>query len=46
MRGSRAGGCGGNHSGFAAEIGRAYPEDTLLEKLHYYLRGGSDVALE
>lgn len=46
VRGSRAGGCGGNHSGFVAEIGRACPEDSLLEKLRYYPHGGNDVALE
>jgi len=46
VRGSRAGDCGGSHSGSVAEIGRVSPEDTLLEKLHYGLRDGSDVALE
>lgn len=46
VRESRAGGCGGNHSGFVAEIGRVCPEDSLLEKLHYYPHGGSGVALE
>ena len=46
VRELRVAGCGGNHSGFVAEIGRVSPEDTLLEKLHYYPRGGNDVALE